>query len=321
MRTLLVVIIGIIFLGGCKSDIDVFIPDEELLDQPVLESGNISRFHETVQRGPAYYQIDLQTENLIQTASGTLLEVPSSGLLDAEGKVVTGTVQVGIIELYRKGEFIIYNLPTLPNNQIEELAGAFFMQIEQNGKLLSLKEDQQLDLRFKLRAPLDSVQLYYGASNNGNPERWIIDQEHSLQYEKIWNETLDEDEVFVNCKVKQFGWLNCGRAYASEKNEVTIFIQLPLNYNTTNSNAFVAFKERNALLNFTANEMDGNPQFWISGDFAGEPLEVVVLADQGSDFAFHFANQPLLVQDTTIALDLVPKSRPVGQILEYIYSL
>src|SRR5690606_34812760 len=86
---------------------------------------------------------DASTGFVITGERGTEITFPAGTFVDGDGHVVSGQVQVGIIEILSKKDLLLSGVATESNGKLLESGGELYIQVLQNGDTLQLNPDNQ----------------------------------------------------------------------------------------------------------------------------------------------------------------------------------
>ena len=185
--------------------------------------------------------ISLLTENGVKIAI-------NANCLSKNGDVVSGTVALEYVEIFKKGNMITTNKPTmgiLPNGDKAMLitGGEFFFEATQNGVPLEINCAMEIIVPVSLTGGEDPEMIMW----NG-----IIDADGDL----AWDEEEQRDGkagVFPEggkyyAFVQKFGWTNIDRFYSDPRPKTIIKVQPPSGYNYQNSAVYLSYDGESSAL-------------------------------------------------------------------------
>jgi len=312
-------------LGCTDSNADNFNPeattDDGSCTYPVIPTGSIDDLTNALQAD----QSDFETFNFLAEFGGYFTTIRQTNVIfnpnslqTPDGDLVTGQVQVDILEIYSKGDILRYGKPTISNGQILRSDGEFLVRAYQDGQELEMVEGSGYTIQSVNWNPDNEMKLF--EDNGGTDEEftWLLFDENSASVNSLWTnewqDSLSQEEFAVGYEIftdRLFTWLNCD-AFASYPPEdlTTISIELPEEYTNQNTVAFVVFNDENTVLSLW-----GNPETmaFTSGTLPiGADVTIVVL----TSFAEEEYQFDLI--STTITPNQVIPSMPEDATLEEI---
>jgi hypothetical protein len=244
---------------SCNDDNDskptVVKPDNDDKVGPVLQEIRDGR--------KQHFTLNISTGGSVKGEEGTRVEFPANSLVKLNGAAVTGSVDIELIEIYKKSDMLFSNMPTIGLNDENKMAllisgGEFYINAKQNGEQL------KVDGGFTINAPTaktggddTDMRVFKGAEecdNDGCDVVWE-QQERDMRIGKDQDGTGGAGgggsqsvyQVFQN----QFGWTNIDRWYSDPRPKTTIFVDVPEGYDNTNCAVYLSYDgETSALASF-----------------------------------------------------------------------
>lgn len=247
--------IAAITLTSCNknddNDINPIIIETPLPDGEALKEAFLSNRDEAVQANI----IDATAGGSIIGEQGTELVFNPNIFIDSNGDPVTGDVTIELIEVYKKADMLLMDMPTngkRPNGDIETLVsgGEFFVNATQNG------EDLQLNAAFMLVAPAannefdNDMKLFNGREDDCDGAGECSEQDDDIVWEEDEQNGLEPRDgigatggpaIGYSAFVSQFGWTNIDKWYSDPRPKTTIFVDLPEGYDNTNCAVYLSY--------------------------------------------------------------------------------
>lgn len=245
---------GLVFTSCKKSDP---VPDTATPNATQLHSF----FNNNVTNETQHFTINASTGGYIVGEKGTRIQIGPNSLYNASNQLVSGNVDVELVEVYDRASMVLLNKPTmgqLPDGDLSTLisGGEYYLKITQNGQ--------------QVHAP-NGVWVALPTQNTGNASNemslfdGIIDDEGDL----VWN--LTEDSVAVvqdsvggtwttsyNILDGEWGWTNVDRFYNDPRPKTVLKAKLPDGYDNTNTEVYLAYVgEPSALASLDIFTADG----------------------------------------------------------------
>lgn len=92
------------------------------------------------------FQIDADSDNIITGKNGTQVFVPKNSFINADGELVTGKVDIEVIEVLSVADFIKTNLQTVSNGRPLQSEGMLYIDAKSNGQQITLATDKRLQI-------------------------------------------------------------------------------------------------------------------------------------------------------------------------------
>ncbi|MGB0404138.1 MAG: hypothetical protein ACPGEG_08580 [Salibacteraceae bacterium] len=200
---------------------------------------------------------------------GTSIIFSPNSFETKNGDPVTGEIEIKLLEVYTKGDMILNDLPTVGRKKNGELAplisgGQFNIQVSQNQEELKLvktafvsTKDQELD---------DNMGIFEGEELNGQVT-WIESTNNSI-------ENCDTGIVKIGqyCLNLNFlNWINCDFFNNDPRPKTQIAIELPSDFNSTNTHVYITFQNQSSILKLHGEENI----FRIPSGYNGLPIGLV----------------------------------------------
>lgn len=100
--------------------------------------------------------IDINRNQRITGPRGETILIPANSLVDEQGNTVRGTVQVTWSAALTMGEIFTMQAPTVSNGQLLGSGGSIYLEAEQDGRLLRIKDGME----WKVSVPSEPVTLF-----------------------------------------------------------------------------------------------------------------------------------------------------------------
>lgn len=212
------------------------------------------------------FSVDLDNaagETITSDEGMQVLFFPGS-LKDKAGNIVTGIVEIKLLDVYSKADMLLINKPTmgiLPNGDraILKSGGEFFMTASQNG------EELEIASPLMIRVPVDNTN---GADNQmilfqDRTEGDCDDADESIVCEENAWEVVEDSSAtgqnglfiddFVGVTyytgfISNFGWTNVDRFFSYAGPKTTLLVDVPEGYDNLNCAVYISYDgEPNAL--------------------------------------------------------------------------
>ena len=309
------IFIAVLVLGlmhSCKEDVDIFEPDP-LIVEPIELVGDIDNFFEAIRTDKTQtYPVIAEWGKSIITPTETVVEIAPNIFQDQNENIVTGPIEVKILELYGKGEMLIYGKPTISDGKLLESAGEFFIEVFQDGKPLSLIPGKQINIKVPNDSPREQMELFWGENvvfeSSPNPSgaidlvfNWSQADEDPDAWNSVfiseWVVQEDSTSIFgfgYECFSDSLQWINFDIFNDYPEEELTnVCVDLPEIYGNVNTVVYLVFEDLNSFIALPGNGdlmqfCNFYTKFIQIGVPIGANVTFVAISEQGED-CYHFA--------------------------------
>ncbi len=229
----------------------------ESVPPPAPDAAALIAFNsENIEDATQHFSVNANSPIYIYGEKGTQLYLAADALEDSEGNLVTGDVQVELIEIDKKSEMVLMNKATMgksgSNHATLVSQGEYYVSISQYGSELTLTSPMTLMANIDGFDP--SMRKFVNISN-----------EEDLLWEMAEDSLLEEGEDSLEFNVTydilpgEWGWTNIDKFYSDPRPKTEIFAELPEGFNDTNTEVYISYDgESNALAQF---------DIWTGGRF------------------------------------------------------
>ncbi len=233
---------GLVFISfACKK------PDP--VPPPATDAAALIAFNsDNIEEATQNFSVNANSPIYIYGEKGTSLYLAADALVDSEGNLVTGDVQVALIEIDKKSEMVLMNKATMgkkgSNHATLISQGEFYVSISQFGTELTLTSPMTLS------TPIDDYDPSMRKFVNISDEKDLL---WEMAADSILNEGEDSTGVALSYEILsgEWGWTNIDKFYSDPRPKTEIFAELPEGFNDTNTEVYVSYDgESNALAQF-----------------------------------------------------------------------
>ena len=126
------------------------------------------------------FQLDASKGDIIEGENGMVISIPSNSLVDKNGNVAKGQVDVELIEALDLDKMVMYNLTTMSGKRNLRSGGMFSIKAFQDKKELKIKDGKEMIISVPTDEIDPEMQLFTGKITNGKMD-WI-DPKHMKKY-------------------------------------------------------------------------------------------------------------------------------------------
>jgi hypothetical protein len=167
---------------------------------------------------------------------GTRIYFPSSSFTDADGNIVTGDVEVTLVEILKKSDMVLLNKTTTSNGVLLESGGELKIEAFQNGQKLGFNSAVSISINMPTYNPTEPfTSNFIGTLTSTGDVNWIVDQGSE------W--VLDSSNTFtMNFNGDSIGWINCDYFGAVGNNNV-ISVNVNEGFDASNTAVYFYFHD------------------------------------------------------------------------------
>ena len=319
-----VLIAGALFLGACEKNTDIFVPD------PGQPNGPDTTWHNTITTAMPVsnlktsllfdpYIDTIEVNNNVAsvlTPFGIQVNFPANSCVSTTGQPITGTVDVEIMLLKKKGDMIRLSKPTTFNDSLLVTAGEIFIRLKKNGLAVQLAPNAKINIRYTDFPTNQLMKLFVGDESNAQQFNWLPSP---VSANNILNIGTQNYEIYTN----HLRWINV--AYGFDLNtvaKVNIAAKLAPYFTNGNTVAFTVFKDLRSVAGMYG---DINTRRFSSGKLpVGKAITVVVISKQANDYYLGYESTVTAAPATGTTIQSVPVTpikRSLPDILYYLSTL
>ena len=178
---------------------------------------------------------------------GVQLQI-SGNCLSLNGDPVTGQVNLEFIDMFEKSSMLTTNKPTMGfdggDKRALQSGGEFFINVTQNGVDLDHNCTLVLQIPGALTGgPENDMTLWEGIEDANEDIAWRENADGGPQENAVFADGPDYYAYFGN-----FGWTNVDRFYNDPRPKTTLQVQVPAEYDNSNSAVYLSYDGEDNLL-------------------------------------------------------------------------
>ena len=323
IAALFLITVGIT-LNACQKNSDIFVPDPGQVNGPdtnwystITPSMPVSSLKTALSFG--YYTDSIQVgpnNAYLITPFGLLCGFPPNCCVNGTGQSVTGTVQVEILLVKKKGDMIRLDRPTISGGRLLVSGGEIFLRLKKSGQELSLAPNVKLTLRYPDLPLLPSMKLFSGDESNPNLFNW-------LPLTDLQNNNVAITTQNYEIQTNRVRWIN--NAYMVDTAgipQVKVSADLASTLTNANTVAFAVFKDYRAVVPMVPDL--ATHKFTSIRIPVGKELTLVVISRQGNDY---FLGTKTFVTATQAAntgnqsVSVTPVIKTLSSVIDYLNTL
>ncbi len=305
--------------ASCKKDSSEFIPietitiiegdtiwDDDLsaksnLSTTLLPPLSIEKLVSQLSAEPKHDTCNAERGGTIIIPDNVTVTIPANACVNLLNKPCTGKLDVEILVLRKKGDFIAYNLPTSSLGRQLISGGVVSVKVRQNGQEVRLALGKAIKVSYVMTEPDNQMQLFDGKIDGRFKFDWLpislLGTGVVLPNVTIWADSSQLRRGY-NLVLDRFGLINCDKLSGDSTSFNNKFsVTLPETFTNVNTSVYVAFKNMNSVLSLTG---DARTKAFVASG-RGLPIGRVVTIVTMSYIRdkFYFAKQEVTIQSTT----------------------
>ncbi|MBN4077546.1 hypothetical protein JYT25_00170 [bacterium AH-315-C20] len=231
------IVVAAIGLTACKKNDPIPGPTPDAADLINFISGNVS---DKIQN----FTVSANSPIYIVGNEGVILSLPANQLEDAGGTLISGNVDIELIEITKKSAMLLLDKPTrgkMANGDHELLIsrGEYYVTIKQFGTEVVLISPMHVTAP----AAFDGTMRKFVDVGTGDELLWDMADDSII--------VADSTGSGFDILPDEWGWTNIDRFYSDPRPKTTIFADLPDGFDNTNTEVYLSYDgEGPALANF-----------------------------------------------------------------------
>lgn len=279
------------------------------------DENTLDGFFSSLNDRPQKFTVNADSMIVITTARNSKIIFQPASFKDAQGNPVSGNVDVFVKELFKKGDFIRNNRPTISYSFLLKSGGALMVKVYQNEREVFLDKPAQILLPGITGEPDSSMSVFFwkpvesDSLLNQNP--WLEDGTWTLappsNSVNIVENTYNTPGIYYyySMVINELNWINCDAFYSLGQPMVELTVQTDLPIDYYNTKVFVIFQTINSVLPVYL--YNNNPSQFSEFVPPGIPFQVLAIRKEDtSDLQYVLTNPVTLNSDGVINLEFQP---------------
>ncbi len=234
-----------LMINSCKKDtLDITDHDNNTV-QPTSYS-SLSQFFEHNGAQSQHFTVDPAIQNTITGAKGVVVVIPANSFVNDNDQPPAGNVQIELKEILSFKDMILSNKPTTSNGIILKSGGEIFFQATNNGDVLKLAPNKNLQISIPNNNPVYGMQLFFASGLDSNFNWSLADTTAGYIYPNPYDSLYSVLLSFIGWE-----WINCDDFLDDPNPKTYIKIDPVLDTVQTENilmNAFIVFKSINSVM-------------------------------------------------------------------------
>jgi hypothetical protein len=316
-RYLFFVLLSIIFLSCKKENSSEFVPDannsynDTTWMQTIPVNAAVNELFQILSPAPQTKSFDVAAGAAFSFDNN--VEITFSP--NSPSTTTSGDANVAVDHLALKGDIIRFGKSTTSGNKLLVSAGAFRINVAQNGSTLEIANDKTVRIKFPALKPDNAMKIFYGDTSVNSREGFTwIESSDSI---KLMKDPGGADTgYFYEMISKKFEWVSCDRFYNYRGEQTKVSVFLPVNFTNKNTAVFLVSKNEFITARCRADYM--HRLFYIENIPVGETFKIVTVSKIDNDLYWG-------IKEANITKDIIikvsPEKKTAADIITYLSNL
>ncbi|MFZ1704544.1 MAG: hypothetical protein WAT79_09350 [Saprospiraceae bacterium] len=231
-----------LFLVSCIKNEEIFIPSQPTEDPAFLYSQSFNN--------PTHYLIECgKTTQFFITDNQSILKIPVGSLLDQNGNIFVGTVEMEIIETNNLADLILQGKVYVVQNQLISSKWLLYLNFKGHGKELLINPLEPIEWFTNISSEETSSFIYEEVTSENKLKNWVQKSSAPIQN---WN--VEQDDWMASgsgCSftISKKGWHLIGNPMTFEtENESRLCVKANSSFTSHNSIVFAIINDHSIVL-------------------------------------------------------------------------
>lgn len=322
--TALLLITASFVMNACQKDSDVFVPDPGQPNGPdtswysvITPTMPVSSLISALTFGHYTDSIQVTANNsYLITPFGLICGFPGNSCVNLAGQPVTGTVNVELTLIKKKGDMIRLNKPTVSGNRLLVSGGEIYIRLKKNGQEVYLAPNVKITFRYPDLPLLSPMKLFSGDESVPGIFNWLLLTDQQNNAVSINSQNYD---IHTN----KTRWIHNAQFF-----DTTGLLQVKLNadlaaqFTNANTIAFAVFNNMRSVVALTPDL--ATRKFQSIRVPVGKEVTLVVISKQANDYFMGTKTFITATPATNIPVQNVPVTpviKTLSAITDYLNAL
>lgn len=261
MKKILFLILISSLIFSCKKEIsDTFVPytylgiNDTVWTKKPLTSGFVDSVSAAINNNFSFVDsFDVNADDTIKFTPDLSIFFPEHAYAyrNSSYPVTDGKINVQVLALLKKGDYIKYLIPTSAKNYLLQTAGSFFVRLTKNNQDVTMLPNTSYTIKWTNNNPYSGFNFFEGIplSNIDSLFTWTQTPNGTITY---WDSaSLGVLKKGYQISTQITNWIGCSNLIDTTPNTVRLNVTLPLNYTNKNSFVFAVYNDKNSVVRLT----------------------------------------------------------------------
>lgn len=310
------ILICALLLSSCTEK-DEFTPNEVVGDAEAFFVMNSIPENTT--------SFDAQSDFVHFTDAFSSVYIPANSLVDADGSVVGGNVQVSFSDVKSVGEMILNQWTTDNDKGLYAVEAFFSLDFSQAGEAVYIASDKPLKVRIRDKNVLSSFGIYENESlvsfNSANMP-WMSDPQeiNATDWSFNWSGKDWINEGYEIDVARSGNYVIAGLLAPTVEQLGELCVDLPYElYNSSNSVVYASFQDEGSVTDLTYDSEKVLFCTPLYESLRGKTIQIVSISNR-NDETFYFGTTHAVIGEESV-LHIVPEPKTREEILDALSIL
>jgi hypothetical protein len=248
------IIVSLTLLACQKDDPTVIALPPILNPTPTSIIGDF--FKDNLEDATQTFSVDPNSYS-ITGDKGTVITFSSNTFTYANGNAVAGNFTIELIEAQHKREMLLLNKQTVTTDgQLLVSGGIVYVNATQNGQQLSINDSNPVQASIPSNDFI-AMDYFIGGDDANGDFGWNLSDDNTVTTNTNNVDTGFGGFFIFDFEIDSMGWINCDYFYSSGDPLTDVEVDLPEEYNGSNTMVFVYYSDINSVANMNDADEDG----------------------------------------------------------------
>lgn len=272
----------------------------EVVPSPGSTSELNSFFEDNLNDAKQSFSINTSTWNTFTGENGVKISVPANSFVNANGTMVTGTVQFELIEVLDVSSMVSLNKTTSSNGEILVSGGQIKLTATQNSNQVFLAPGMAVQVSMPTANVDPQMALFIGTENDNGDVDWASSIGDTTQQDTIIivNDSLNggwSNYYTFDLNNDSLGWINCDYFWNNNSPETDVTAQLDTTYNLSNTVCYLVFPNINSVISLSPNYQLNDGKFTAYNIPTGQSVTFACISEINGVYYSAFVNSTIVM--------------------------
>ena len=258
------------------------------------------------------YSVDATQKTILAGSNKTYLEIPAAAFVDKNGNAIKETITLDILSINKPSDIIRCNSNSIHNGSVIRPLLQFNIDAKIGDNKVFLADDKHIKILVATDNPSSLSNIYFGQVTKDKGIKWEEDTNKDHLVLSTW-ETATGNVSGFEMTIDKLGWISL-QTPISDYDKAPLSIELPNEFNATNTAIFAIYKSTNAVIPLYD---DPNQHgFYSSQVPKNEDLSVFIISKQGNNEYFFLKWDTNLKESSSLRLE--PKMVTFSEMIQLL---
>lgn len=274
----------------------------EVVPAPQQTSELNSFFDDNLDDAKQNFSINTSIPNTFTGINGVVINIPANSFINSNGELITGIVDIELIEVLDVSDMVSLNKTTTSNADILVSGGQIKLTATQNSNQVLLLPNMAIEVSIPTTNVDQQMALFVGTENSNGDVNWASSIGDATQQDSIIivSDTLGggngwSDYYSFDFNNDSLGWINCDYFWNNPAPITNVIAQLDTVYNMSNTVCYLAFPGINSLMGMSGNYSVNAGDFTANNVPSGSVVTFVCISEINGQYYSAFVNSTIVM--------------------------